>query len=142
MTTNAQWLAGIQAMSVTGVTKTYSYPPTSLNTADLPAAWPHQFDMNLNNIISSCSDLNKARTCNYFIALEPTPQSTQSANYEAMIAMVDNLETAIQGLTQTATPVMEFVTFTIRAAIVPVAGNDYWGLEAVLTGSNFSGGGQ
>ncbi len=136
MTTNAQWLAGIQAMSVTGVTKTYSYPPTSLNTADLPAAWPHQFDMSLNNIISSCSDLNKARTCNYFIALEPTPQSTQSANYEAMIAMVDNLETAIQALT-----VMEFVTFTIRSVIVTVAGNEYWGLEAVLTGSNFSGGG-
>ncbi len=136
MTTNAQWLAGIQAMSVTGVTKTYSYPPTSLNTADLPAAWPHQFDMGLNNIISSCSDLNKARTCNYFIALEPTPQSTQSANYEAMIAMVDNLETAIQALT-----VMEFVTFTIRSVIVTVAGNEYWGLEAVLTGSNFSGGG-
>ncbi len=136
MTTNAQWLAGIQAMSVTGVTKTYSYPPTSLSTADLPAAWPHQFDMSLNNIISSCSDLNKARTCNYFIALEPTPQSTQSANYEAMIAMVDNLETAIQALT-----VMEFVTFTIRSVIVTVAGNEYWGLEAVLTGSNFSGGG-
>ena len=136
MTTNAQWLAGIQAMSVTGVTKTYSYPPTSLNTADLPAAWPHQFDMSLNNIISSCSDLNKARTCNYFIALEPTPQSTQSANYETMIAMVDNLETAIQALT-----VMEFVTFTIRSVIVTIAGGEYWGLEAVLTGSNFSGGG-
>lgn len=136
MTTNAQWLSGIQAMSVTGVTKTYSYPPTSLNTADLPAAWPHQFDMNLNNIISSCSDLNKARTCNYFIALEPTPQSTQSANYEAMIAMVDNLETAIQALT-----VMEFVTFTIRSVIVTIAGGEYWGLEAVLTGSNMSGGG-
>ncbi len=136
MTTNAQWLAGIQAMSVTGVTKTYTYPPTSLNTADLPAAWPHQFDMSLGNIISSCSDLNKARTCNYFIALEPTPQSTQSANYEAMIAMVDNLETAIQALT-----VMEFVTFTIRSVIVTIAGGEYWGLEAVLTGSNFSGGG-
>jgi hypothetical protein len=136
MTTNAAWIAEIQAMTVTGVTRRYTEPPLSLNTADLPASWPQPFGVEMTNIISSCSDLNKTRTCTYYIALEPTPQSTQAANYAAVIAMVDNLETAIAGI-----DVMEFVTYTIRSIIVQVGGTDYWALEATLTGSNFSGGG-
>ena len=64
------------------------------------------------------------------------PQNTQTANYEAMIAMVDNMETVFDAMS-----VMEYVMYTIRSIIVTVAGIDYWALEATLTGSNYSAGG-
>lgn len=136
MTTNAQWMAAIQAMSVSGVTRRFTYPPTSLNTADLPASWPQPFDVSRQGMVSTCDDLNRRRGCTYYVAIEPVPQNTQTANYEAMITMVDSLETAISALT-----VMEYVDFQIRTAIVTVAGIDYWALEVVMSGSNFSSGG-
>lgn len=139
MTTNAQWLAAIQAMTVTGVTQRFTYPPASLNTADLPASWPQPFGVSRPQIVSSCNDLNKTRTCTYYIAIEPIPQSTQSANYEAVIAMVDNLETALNTLETAGT--MEFINYEIRSIVVRVAETDYWALEAVLTGSNYPTGG-
>jgi len=136
MTTNAAWLAAIQALAVTGVNKRFTFPPTSLNTAELPASWPQPFGVDKNSIIISCDDLNKSRTCTYYVAIEPVPQNTQTANYEAMITMVDNMETAFDAMS-----VMEYVMYTIRSIIVTVAGIDYWALEATLTGSNYSAGG-
>ncbi len=136
MTTNAAWLAAIQAMTVTGVTRRYTYPPTSLATSDLPASWPNAFDIGRVSNVSTCVDLNKTRTCTYQIAIEPPPQNTQSANYEAAIALLDNLETALDALT-----IMEYVDYQIALSIITVGGQDYWGLEATLTGSNFSSGG-
>lgn len=136
MTTNAAWLDGIQAMTVTGVKRKYDYPPTSLSTADLPASWPLLFDVN-KQVVIGCNDLNKTRTCSFYIALEPIAQNRQAVNYEATITMLDNLETAIDALT-----VMEFVDYRITAPfIINVAGVEYWGVEANLTGSNYSSGG-
>ena len=132
MTTNAEWLDAVQALSPTGITRVYAQRPDSLTTADLPAAWPMLPVVDRGEPITTCVDLSKVRTLGYMVAHNPIGQDIPAENLEALATLVDNLETAFDAIDE-----MEFIEYRIETtAEIEVAGVNYYGLSCELTGRN------
>jgi hypothetical protein len=130
--TNAAWVAAVQALTVTGVTRHYDEPPGSLDTADLPAAFPTLMTAGLPGFEVSCRLQNKSRTIGFIVCLEPFAQGTNAQNYALLATMLDNLETAFDGLSDAHTDISNFVDYTMNAGVYTVAGTDYWSIVCEL----------
>lgn len=133
MTTNATFIAAIQGMTVAGVTRHYDEPPLSLNTADLPAAFPELPTGSRVEPVSTCIPDAKVRTMGFVIALEPVGQSTNKTTYATIAGMLDNLETALDAL-DTGMVFTEYAITVLSSYLV--AGTEYWALDATITGRN------
>lgn len=131
MTTFNQWVTAFRspALTVAGVTRYYDNPPDSLNTADLPAAWPFLFTGTNGDFMYSCSALNQAFTMTYDIVTEPVAQSNIGPNYQLIVDIADAALTALQAMT-----VMNFITFDMAIMTITIAGINYWGLRCNVTG--------
>ena len=131
MATNAVFVAAMQALAITGVTRHYDEPPGSVQTADLPCAFPHMPQGGLGEKSLSCWDSNKVRSMDFVILIEPVGQGTQAQNYGAIAALMDNLEAKLDDLelSQGGT-LANFLEYDIGAQIVTLGQNDYWGIVA------------
>jgi len=136
--TNAAFVAALQAMTVTGVTRHYDEPPGALSTADLPAAFPMMPQAQLGQTVLSCLANNKTRGMQYAIALEAAGQGTISQNYALIAAMMDNLETALDGLaTHSGGTLALWIDYNIATGtVVDIAGTEYWGVVAEIVARN------
>lgn len=124
--TNAAFLAAIQAISVTGVTKHYDYPPLSLNTGDLPAAFPLLPTAGQREPLATCMPLSKTRNIGFVICVEALGQDVQELNYGKLAPLLDYLETALDALT-----IANFIEYDITTTTeFAVAGNNYWTIVA------------
>lgn len=131
MTTYADFYNALQAMIVVGVARHYDNPPASIDTADFPCAFPMLPTGDRTNFLYSCDALNKLRRCEYVVAVEAAGQGDMSQNTEAVIPLMDNLETALDALS-----VMVFIEYVITAGTITVAGHEYWAITANITGRN------
>ena len=128
---NATFIAAIQAMTVTGVTLHYDEPPQSVDISEGYCAFPTMPDASRGEQVSTCINNSKLRSIGYVIILEATGQSIQSDNYGALAAVMDNLETAIDGL---APATVNFVEYEISTTgNYPVGGSEYWAVVATIT---------
>lgn len=133
MATNAVFIAAIQALTVTGVTRHYDEPPTSLNTADLPAAFPLMPSGALGEKSLSCWASNKTRSMGYVVAIEPVGQDTQASNYGKLAAVMDNMEAAFDGLEKSqGGSLANFIEYEMAAEIFEVSGKAYWAIVATV----------
>jgi len=114
---------------VTGVPRYYDNPPDSLNTADLPAAFPFLFTGTNGDFMYSCTALNEAYTMTYDIITEPVAQSNIGPNYQLVVDIADAAMTAIRAMT-----VMNFITFDMSIITITIGGIAYWGLRTAVTG--------
>lgn len=135
MTTNAAWIAAIQAMTVTGVTHHYNEPPPSINTADMPCAFPLLPSGERGELITSCIGNNKPRNIKYVIIVGPVAQDTNANNYATLGGHMDNLETALDALTiPQGGSVGQRIDYTITArGDFPVSEVNHWAIEADVT---------
>lgn len=91
----ADFVNNLSGMSVTGVTRTYTEPPRSLNTADLPAMWPQLPESENGSVtFSHTAGLRRARV-ELAIAVEPFQQALPSESFATSIALIDDVETAL-----------------------------------------------
>lgn len=133
MPTCAQWVDAWQALTIAGVT-VKPQPPTSLETADCPAAWPELPGTSQNGLLVSCVNENKARRMTFHVAIEPIGQNTQAGNYEAVIPFFDLLEAAVEGLRGVT---MNFIDYEIAMVADIVIGQKiFWGLRVDAIGRN------
>lgn len=137
--TNAAFLAAIQGMTVTGVTRHYDEPPKALSTADLPAAFPLWPGATLNDMVTTCINDGKTRSIGFVICVEASGQGTHAQNYDQFAALMDNLEAAMHtALNDTAN------FYTYEMSTVPgyaVGENTYWAIAALITITSTLGGG-
>jgi len=134
MTTFQQWVDSFRSsnLTVTGITRHYDNPPNSLNTADLPAAWPSIFSGGYGDYEWSCNELNETFTMSFVVACEAVNQNNIPENYEQMVDIADNLRTALNTIDVTT-----FIRpLQIQAATVTVAGTAYYGLVCTIEGAN------
>jgi len=137
--TNAAFLAAIQAMSVTGVTKHFDEPPPSLNTADLPAAFPLWPSATFPDMITSVISDGKTRSIGFAICVEASGQGTNAQNYTQYAALMDNLETALNTALYTAA---NYYTFEMSTRPdFAVGDNIYWTIVAIVRIMTTLGGG-
>ena len=129
--TNAAFLTAVQGWTVSGVTRHYDEPPQSLQTADLPAAWPMLPSGEMLGDVSTCADgKNKTRSIELVIAIEPVGQGTNPTNYGQIAALADAIETTLDADSTFIFP----LEYSIASGIRPVAGNNYWTISAQITG--------
>jgi len=126
-TTFATLINTLEALSVAGVNRRFTQgPPGSLKASELPAQW---VTMPTGERPATAKSSNWSRkTADLVIAVEPFSLGTQPQNFEGMIRVMDAAETALNGLSLGKTQ----PTWTIRAPVVGVADNDYWGVVATV----------
>jgi len=132
MTTYAAFTAAISGLTISNVTRAYTYAPDSLGTADLPASFIRlpQGRTNLPTLASQCDNTGAVRTCELVVCLEPLNQETSEQNMSDTIAMMDAVETALDTLT-----VMPLIEYTLRGDGVAVGGSVYWAVVAQVQGT-------
>lgn len=127
ITSYATFTAALAALSVTGVTRKFAYPPASVGTADLPAMYP-ALPRGIEGGLTFVSNGGwPALFCDLIVLLEPVGQNTQSGNYAATIAMIDNVSAALRS-SDIGRAKLNWETIT--NVQVDVAGTPYW---AVIT---------
>lgn len=129
-TTYATFLAALAGLSVTGVTKKFTYPPEALSSADLPAMWPQLPRGDDKPMTFGAAGGWPELIADLCIAVEPVGQSLQHSNFDTTVTALDNLGAALRG----ADIGKGTLSWTIKSARITVAGIDYWGVVATVTG--------
>ena len=129
ITTYAAFVAYLAALTVSGVTRKFTYPPASLTTADLPAQWPQLPKGEESALTFQTEGGWPTLTCDLVVALEPAAQDTQSANFTAATAMLDKISTALRGADIGRAP----LEWRMEVAGVVVSGERYWAVVAHVT---------
>lgn len=131
--TVAAFYTALNSLSVTGVTRRYAYEPNGISTADMPAQWVRLpgNGLGIDSAYASASNAtSKERSAELVIAVEAIGQETPGAATTALVAMADNLETALDGWDATRPG---YVNYSIDAGSVAVGGVAYWSLIATVT---------
>jgi len=123
----------LEAVTVTGVERHFTQgPPTDLSTAMLPAKWI----MNLQDtegpvVFGEQGGMQSSISADIYIAVGPTVQNTQGANFDNAVDLMDNLKTALraEGLCSYKSK----LTFNTRLTVMAVAGIDYWMIICTAT---------
>lgn len=133
MTTYVEFVDGLEALVVSGVTRRYmSGPPLSLNTADLPAQWIQLPAGESEAMVLGDASGSRWPTFNadLIIAIEAVGQSTGGANFDAAVATMENLRTRLELTDLTEAP----LSWAMRQVVVTVAKNDYWAIICSVIG--------
>lgn len=115
---------------VAGVAKVYHGPPASLSTADLPALWCQAPKGNEAAMTFGATGGWPTLTVDVYLAIEPATQNLQAENFIAQVTMMDALASALRTLDVGKAP----IEWSISAVTIVVAGTNYWGVLATVTG--------
>ncbi len=133
MTTNAAWLTAIQGLSITGVNE-LTTPPESIDTTNLPIGFPNLPTGGRPELLMSCHGNNKARSIQYIVIVEATGQDTIANNYGQLAALMDNIETELDGLVPGTVNFIEYEATT--SGNFPVGESEYWAIVYDITGTD------
>lgn len=129
--TYTEYVATLAGLSITGVVKAYSAPPTQLSTAQLPAQWA-RLPSGETAIASMGGQMGlPSLTCDLVIAVEVIGQNTQPANYAKCLAVIDALQAALAD--EALGGVVD--TWTMRIDGEAIGDTAYWVIVATVTGS-------
>ena len=96
MTTLTAFDAALSGLSITGVTRAYTYQALTVQTPDLPASFTRLPGAGIGYNQETCS--GNSLSLELVVALEPLGQGTQSTNHSAVLTMIDNVKTALDTL--------------------------------------------
>lgn len=131
MTTYAQFVTALTGMTVSsGITK-LTTTPNSLNTADLPLSYPRLPSGDRGGEISTCWESGTSKTMQMVYVQDAGGQNTAAANFVALVALADKIETAVQSLDATLTS--EILTYTLSSEASTMDTTDYWALVLTVT---------
>lgn len=132
----ADFVSGIAALTITGVTRKFDAPPDQLATADLPASFPHiPVDATQEAPITADGQGGWPRMmADLVVVIKPTRQSKTSENYAATLAMMDAVATALRAM-QKGSLSKGPLSWSIRGGIEKIGETDFWAVVARVTGS-------
>jgi hypothetical protein len=142
VTTHAEFITSIvTTLSVSGVERQYAEPPASLNNADLPASYPESVQIVQAPLTVNAHGGNTSFFCTFVIACEPAGLGTAPTNFNLMVTLSDNLDTALRGAVGTIG--QGTLKWDIRGGVVAgrieVAGNEYWGVRCFIEAKGHGG---
>mgnify|MGYP000908911100 len=129
--TYTEYVATLAGLTVTGVVKAYSAPPTQLSTAQLPAQWA-RLPQGETTVASMGGQMGlPSFTCDLVIAVEAMGQNTQPANYARALAIIDALQTTLAD--EALSGVVD--SWQMRLDGEQIGDTAYWVIVATVTGS-------
>jgi hypothetical protein len=129
---NAAFIAAAQGLTISGVTRHYDEPPQSVNKSDLPAAYVTLPSGGRGEPTSVCYDSSKTRSIGLVVLVEAMGQGTNPQNYGKLAALMDAMETAIDG----ADFGTVWLEYEMAVGQVAVGENAYWAITADINGRN------
>ena len=134
MTTITQFVTAMSGLSVSGVTRSFTYKPASVHTADLPALYVELPGSGTGSeFVSTCSGLGKTRSVELVVLLQTINQEQEEPNYDATVTMMDSLETALDTYESTSSMI---INYDISAGGREVGGAYFWAATATVTGTD------
>ncbi len=142
MTTHAEFITSVvTTLAVDDVKRQYAEPPASLKAADLPASYPESVQIDQEPITLQAHGGNTTFRCTFVIACEPAGLGTAATNFNLIITLSDNLDTALRAAVKTIG--QGSLRWDIRGGVgagrIEVAGNEYWGVRCFITGKGHGG---
>lgn len=138
MTTFRSFVDALEALSITGVNKTYPKgPPKSLNAADLPAQFVQlpRGDEGAT-VFGEFGGVFSTFTAELIVAVNAVGLGEGPyINFDDTVDMMDNVSTALGSVASCDVISKTKHSWTIRQGIVAVAGNDFWAVIATVTGN-------
>ena len=128
MTTLTAFDSALSGLSITGVTRAYTYQALAVHTADLPASFTRLPGAGIDYGQETCS--GNSLTLEHVVVLEPLGQGTQSLNHTAVLTAIDNLKTAMDTLYTN-----KLFTWSARIQREPVGEVQHW---AIVTEANLT----
>ncbi len=127
---------GLEAMTITGVVRSYLQgPPTSATAVpDLPALFIASPRITGSRLVFNGQGGDGNLQAQLWILVEPVAQSLQGTNYDLAVDLADNLEGAIYDL---SCAVGGNLGWAIQVLNKPVAGTMYWVVLADMEGSRW-----
>ncbi len=140
MTTHAEFITSVvTTLSVTGVTRQYAEPPASLNNADLPASYPESVQIIEGPLTFGVHGGDTGFFCTFVIACEPAGLGTAPTNFNLIVTLSDNLDTALRGATIGQGTLKWDIRGGVVAGLIEVAGNEYWGVRCFIEAKGHGG---
>lgn len=131
ITSYATFTSGLAALSVTGVKRKFTEPPASIGTGDLPAQWPGLPSGDEPQMTFGGGGGWPVLRADLVIAIEPVGQNTQSANYAATVAAMDNLSAALRSASIGRSNLVWSITSNVQVVVSDVT---YWAVIATVEG--------
>lgn len=123
--------SAVAAVSVAGVTTKETAPPSQVSTAVLPMAYPRLPELSREIVSFGYTFGLDASTVEMVFLIEPLMQNTNSANFSALTAMVDAIDTAYAN----AAADVGIDRWTIRQETAILSDTPYWALVATVEAS-------
>lgn len=131
ITSYETFIAGLTGLTVTGISRTFTEPPTSISSADLPAMYPGLPSGEETAMTFQTSGGWPTLTCDLIVAVEAVAQDTQSANFSATVEIMDNLSSALRLASIGRSALTWMITANVQ---VQIAGTTYWAVVATVNG--------
>jgi len=134
MTTITAFTTALAGLTITGVTRKYTEPPASVNTADFPISYPKRIEIVGEPLTFDYHGGWPTLRGDLIIIVNSTAQNTQEANYTLVQTLMDAADTTLRA----AVGVIGKgpLTYSIRGGdtIVNLAGTDYWAIIISVEG--------
>ena len=133
MTTYRAFVDGLEAISVTGVVRSYTQGPPSGSTGvgDCPAMYVNKPGGDERSIVFGSHGGQGTKRAEIVILVEPVAQNRQPENFDNTVDMMDNLSTALQNAScLTKSKLSWSMDQTTREG----AGLAYWAVVATVEG--------
>jgi len=121
MTTLTAFDTALSGLSITGVTRAYTYQALSVNTPDLPASFTRTPGAGIDYGLETCS--GNTLSLEHVIVMEPLGQEMQSVNHATALTMIDSLKTAMATLYTSS-----LFTWSARINIETVGNMQHWAI--------------
>ncbi len=131
ITTYVEFLNGLAALTVSGVTSKLTHPPVSLSSAELPVQWVQLPTGNEAPITFGTAGGWPTFQAEFVVAVEAVAQDRVEESFAATVSMLDNVSSALRGASLTRGP----LRWSVRAVVLEVAGLAYWAVVATVEGS-------
>lgn len=93
--TLAEFVAGLSALSVTGVKRKHTEPPQTISPGDMPLMYPRIPESGGGSGTFSYASQLRTMACELVIVVQSVKLSSNNANMALAIGLMDNLHTAL-----------------------------------------------
>lgn len=130
--TISEWVAGLAALSITGVKRKYTAPPQQVNTGDLPAMYPRVPQDTVEVVSFGGTTGLTVASIELVIAICPYALSTAATEFARAVSLIDAMKTTLDA----AVISLGIDRYTIRQDILDLGSDTvYWGLVATVEAS-------